>query len=519
MADSLYKDDTTQESVFPKNVLNTIPDKRNDDAFYTLIVKKDNYFDTVDRYIPLDVVSDFSVEGSSDVTSYPLITGDIMSDHKYDNPKSVSISGKFSLNGKFNDSFVQGGNVASRLVNIEDYFFACRKYGKLMSIVCISNDGTRFSMLDNLTFTSIRFKRDYNSMEYSFSLKEVYFFEADTDIQVAENVQDPNAVTLGDFESLDFTKEVLSTENVDKWAVNIMHQNGLIEQSFIDMFNKNAKLWGNLNSTAFDVALYASGGALVAGSTVAFVLSLTNPFTAIAAGTIGLLMCIFSFADLVRRNKLIKPFKGYDNDADNEREIKRFLRVISTIENQISNAADNLGIRCYGLSSSAKKQKMYLTIDNTIYAFYFEKQSTGFWSLAVTDIDENPIASNSNKLIGFKDIFELKKADAMFKTSSGTCVYIINLALSYLDLPEDQLKAVLEDQWKNGGSAYLGYTEDEMKSKDNPPSDLVSRFKNEGVYKDITKFIVVATKQDMEKAKDEFVDNIEACFEGDLYND
>lgn len=511
MADSLYKDETTQGSVFPKNVLNTIPDKRNDDAFYTLIVKKDNYFDTVDRYIPLDVVTDFSVEGSSDVTSYPLITGDIMSDHKYDNPKSVSISGKFSLNGKFNDSFVQGGNVASRLVNIEDYFFACRKYGKLMSIVCISNDGTRFSMLDNLTFTSIRFKRDYNSMEYSFSLKEVYFFEADTDIQVAENVQDPNAVTLGDFESLDFTKEVLSTENVDRWAVNVLYQNGLIEDSFVEMFNKNPSFSGN--------AKYSAGlawtGFYAGLATTLATLIVPNPISAV----VGIFLLIVTLPDIIKHGKWIEPFKAYDNDADNEREIKRFLRVISTIENQVSNAADNLGIRCYGLSSSAKKQKMYLTIDNTIYAFYFEKQSTGFWSLAVTDIDENPIASNSNKLIGFKDIFELKKADAMFKTKDGTCVYIINLALSYLDLPEGQLKAVLEDQWKNGGSAYLGYTEEEMKSKDNPPSDLVSRFKEEGVYKDITKFIVVATKQDMEKAKDEFVDNIEACFEGDLYND
>ena len=511
MADSLYKDETDTEAVFPKNVLNTIPTKRNDDSFYTLVVKKDNYFDTVDRYIPLDIVTDCSIEGTSDITSYPLITGDIMSDHKYDNPKTVSLSGVFSLNGKFNDSFVQGGNATSRLVNIEDYFFACRKYGKLMSLICVSSDGTRFSMLDNLSITSIRFKRNYNSMEYSFNFKEVYFFEADTDIQVSENVKDPNALTLGEFESLDFTKQVLSAENVDKWAVQVLYQNGLIEDSFIKMVSETGKLNSTVNYN-FGLAWVGFYGGL---ATTLATLIFPNPVSVV----VGAFLLIITLPDIIKHGKWIEPFKGYDNDVDNDREINRFLKVITTIESQVSYAADNLGIRCYGLSSNLKKQKMYLTIDNTIYAFYFEKLSTGFWGLSVTDIDENPIASNSNKLIGFKDLFQLKKADAMFKTSQGTYVYVINLALQYLDLPDDQLKAVLEDQWKNGESAYLGYTEDEMKAKDNPPSDLVSRFREEGVYKDLTKFIIVATKQDMEKVKDDFNDNIEACFKKDIYND
>lgn len=511
MADSLYKDETTEESVFPKNILNTIPAKQNDDSFYTLIVNKDNYFDTVDRYIPLDIVTDCSVEGTSDITSYPLITGDIMSDHKYDNPKTVSLSGTFSLNGKFNASFAQSGNVTSRLVNIEDYFFACRKYGKLMSLICISSNGTRFSRIDNLSITSIRFKRNYNSMEYTFSFKEVYFFNADTDIQVSENVENPNALTLGEFESLDFTKEVLSTESVDKWAVQVLYQNALIEESFIKMVNANATLSGNV---LYNEVLAGIGYDIGIALTLA-TLIWPNPVTPV----VGLFLLAITLPDIIKHGKWIEPFKAYDNDADNDREINRFLRVISTIESHVSRVADSLGIRCYGLSSNLKKQKMFLTIDNTIYAFYFEKLSTGFWSLAVTDIDENPIASNSNKLIGFKDLFQLKKADGMFKTNQGTYVYIINLALQYLDLPDDQLKAVLEDQWKNGDCSYLGYTEDEMKAKDNPPSDLVSRFREEGVYKDLTKFIIVATKQDMEKAKDDFVSNIEACFEKDLYND
>lgn len=527
--------DYKTKSTISSNILNTIPKEANADSFYTMIVEADKQgFDSVDRYIPLDLVNSMRVDAQSDITSYPLVTGDIMSDHKYDQPKTVSISGMFSLNGKFNSAFSTAGDGGSRLKNIEEYFFAVRKYGKLIAITCISHDGTRFTSLDNLAISSMSFERKYNSINFSFTLKEVYFFSAESDVEISENLDDPNAVTLGDFKQLDFTEEVLTTDAVDQMTIEQLSSAGLIASSFgegfLDMVNQ-AVVTGI--SVAVGVLIYTliinalvHFGVITAAAGITALSGLAAvgavPVVGWVAIGIAVVVGIATFAKMiynwVKKGQLISEFVGYDNKTDMQNESNRFVRVLLNVRSQFNKVANSMGIKCYGFTSNSVKQEMYLTIDDEIYQFNIEKGIDGFWGMKVAKIDGTSIETkNTAKMVGKEDVLSLKRSDAIFRTKNYTGVYLVNKAYALLSLSDDDLKKMLDDAWKNKKCDFLGYTQDEMKNADNPPSDLVTRFRQDGVYKDLTQFVLVVTNTNLEKSQKEFENAIYNCFKKEAY--
>ena len=58
-----------------------------------------NEEDTQLTTLILDTVKDNSINLSSTVTTHPMVNGDIVADHMYNNPSNENISGTFSLNG------------------------------------------------------------------------------------------------------------------------------------------------------------------------------------------------------------------------------------------------------------------------------------------------------------------------------------------------------------------------------------------------------------------------------------
>lgn len=537
--------DEETKSAIATQLLNTLPNSQPDDSFYTLIVNGDNQgFDSETRYIPLDVVSSVSISASSDITTYPIINGDIISDHKYDQPKTVEISGTFALNGKWaskaNTTFAFSGDKSSRLKNIEDYFFALRKYGKFISLVSSMNGGTRFTTLDNLAITNLRFTRNFNSMGFTINLKEIYTYENDNELDILENVSDPTLPCLGAFKSCDFAKDVLTYEGVDQMTIEALSDAGLIAASFAEAFYdivKNQTIAAIGIAAAiiiFKILVYALAKFQIISTATAALLNAGGASLAVAgtipvigwviigvAALIAVGCVVFSLIKFIKRQSLISEFVAYDSEAENQNESDRFVKVLQTVRSSFNSLVNSNNIKFYNFTSNNSKQTTYLTIDDTIYQFYAEQIANG-WSLKVTNASDNNSdvnTKNTTRLVGSGNLFGLKRSDAIFHTDKNTYVYILNKATVYDEYTDDDLKTMLVDAWKNGQLGYLGYTAEEMKEEmnDTLANELVTKFRNDGIYKDLTKFVFVVTNVKLDELEDALKDTISNCFKKEVY--
>ena len=504
-----------------------LPTSQNQDSFYTLVVDADNQgFDNVKRYISLDKVDSLSLNSDSDITSYPLLTGDTMSDHKYDHPKTIQLRCEFSLNGRFNNSFVEGSYSSNRLKNIETYFEAVQKYGKTMSLICGLKNGTRFRQRDNLIIQSIQYEYGLNNIKMNLGLKEVYFFESGSDIEVSEYEGDPNLPTLAEFKTLDFSEDIIGQSNTAEMAIRALNDNGLIQKEFAEDIANNNSYWrgvaiieiGKVAAVLLALAAVMAvkiAAAVAATTGVAATLSATAVsvpvvgaiIVAVAAIAIGVGVMIHNAIERDRKSKLIQEFTYYSNHDQESEEFARFMRYIKTVQDAFDEIASNNDIKCYGFSSNTNKQEMYLSIDDNIYQFDFEQNVNKRWQMRVTKIgntEEQIDLKGNTAMTGNRDFLSLKFGDALFHTKNYVYVYLINKAYVLEDYDDSQLGEILNNSWKAGNCGFLGYTKEEMdKDKENPPtSDLVAKFRNEGIYKDLTQFELVVTDVDMSKLKE-----------------
>lgn len=514
------------------SISKTLPtyDTRNSEAFYTLVIDADNQgFDDVTRYIAIDYCSGITINSSSDITTYPLLTGDILSDHKYDEPVTINLDCVFSLNGKFRDSFTGYESKMSKLKNIENYFESVKKYGKTISLIYSSNGYEMFQKRDNLIIKSLTFKPAINSISVSMTLQEVYFFTSTTEIAVAEYV-DENLPTYSQFTTLDFTEDVLGSQEVYRLVQNTMLDLGLISKDFFTGLTNIISLGlidfdANMVEGIIDFAVISgfitavAVGVIVtslvkAGVITAVSVLASNPLGWVVGGVLliaGFGWCIYKLIKNAKRQSLINSFRLYTLTNQMVDESNRYCETLKKCQEAMDEVAENENLKIYGFSSNINKQDMYLSIDSNTYNFYFEKDSNTLnWTMKVTKIattEEEIKLNGSSEMIGKNGIFALETKDALFHTDNFVRVYLINTALSLLD-DDESLKSFLNDEWKKGTITYLNYTDEQIADTENPPSDLLSRYKKDGLYKDLTKYYIIVTDTDIEKLTNKLKDGI-----------
>lgn len=515
------------------SISKTLPtyDTRNSEAFYTLVIDADNQgFDDITRYIAIDYCSSITINSSSDITTYPLLSGDILSDHKHDEPLTINLDCIFSLNGKFKDSFTGYESKMSKLKNIENYFESVKKYGKTISLIYSSNGYEMFQKRDNLIIKSLTFKPAINSISINMTLQEVYFFTSTNEIAVAEYV-DENLPTYSNFTTLDFTEDVLGSQKVYEIVQKTMLDLGLISKDFfnglvnvitlglidfdatmVEGIIDFAVISGFIVATAVGVVV----GALVKAGIISAVSVLaTNPLGWVVAGALliaGFGWMVYKMIKFFKRKALINSFRFYTLTNQMVDESNRYCETLQKCQDAMDDVANDENLKIYGFSSNINKQDMYLSIDSNTYNFYFEKDSNTLnWTMKVTKIastEEEIKLNGSSEMIGKKGIFALQTKDALFHTKNFVRVYLVNTALSLLDYDDETLKSFLNDEWKKGSITYLNYSDEEIKDIDNPPSDLLSRFKKDGLYKDLTKYYLIVTDTEIEKLTDKLKDTI-----------
>ena len=157
----------------------------------------------VERYFDLDLCSQRTVQSDATIASYPVQNGVTVSDHMFRNPRTLSLSGAFSLNGaavyEGTDSYdktnltetegnmpwdewfaAEGSGLkdfgsSNRLKSIQTFFEWIQEKGILCRVMMASANGAapRFKVREKMALRSISWTERNNSMDFSFGFYEV----------------------------------------------------------------------------------------------------------------------------------------------------------------------------------------------------------------------------------------------------------------------------------------------------------------------------------------------------------
>lgn len=393
---------------------------------YRLVVKAT--IDNEEQVYEFDVVERNSVTLSSDITNHPIVNGDIIADHMYRNPIQLSVNGKFSLHGNKATEYV--GDYNDRLANIQDTFERIMNEGIFCTLYKLNraDDSTmRFKQRDNMILTNIVWTEHQNSVDFSFTFVEALTVDIET-VTYEVDVTDPNLPALTDASTLDFTDTLLNWEEIDQLVLKILISNYLITEEFLN---------DALTKVVQGAVIGTSAGVVIGIAALKVIYAICGSIPVwgwIAAVAItGVLLIVGAIAGLCKAWKKrkaqkeygIKAFEYYKNDRKNQREVERFCNFIGTVHKNLEYLEDVMQL--YGIAKN-ENQECMVYIDDKYYIFTFMKNNTTLkYSLTVTNIDGQTIASQA-ELTGFVHIGECTSSNYLFRTSGGGFyVYIMNL--------------------------------------------------------------------------------------------
>lgn len=371
------------------------------------------------RSIVLDTLDDVTVNGQSRVTEQPMVSGDTISDHMYNQPKTMSIKGTICMNDS-KVTVIDGKG--SKLANFQELFERINKEGVKCDIVKISinnDDDIRFLHRQNMVLQSYGWVENINSLDYSLNFKEILTvqikeYDVDPDDNYLPNVSEPN--------TLSFTTSLIDWDTIDKSIIKILKDNKLVTDMFLQ----------NLGSLGIET-LKAIVGAVVVASIVGIM-------AAIGASTAGIGLVIIAavyatwtfvkgiwnfFSSLVKQNQLyqIRKFTWTNNDKKNEAEIKRFADFIDSIHKEFEKLNDVIHI--YQMSSN-EDQECMIGIGDNYYIFTFTKNNVdGNYSLLVKDVKDTTRSSKTNISSSPVSFDQLNNNNQLFIADNNASVYLL----------------------------------------------------------------------------------------------
>lgn len=389
--------------------------------FAIQITFNDEYLDenssirTKERVILLDAVTEPSSSASNTLPNHPIVSGDMISDHSYKNPLTLSFNASIALkghNGAALDDVSLGPQDAIEI------FDKIRTRAYLCTIVKINTNNDkdiRFARYPNMVITSTVSTERLNTVTIQFQwqqvmLAEVQDYAVDISDEFLPNVTEPT--------TLSFTNSIIDYSAIDKAVIDYMLSADLIDTKFLD-FVKSA-------GATYLVGIGA--GAATAGILIS-VFGASGPVGWIAGGVVAsVILTACAVKALIKVGKRakykVKAFKYKKNTQKQKQEVKRFTDFIEGLHEHFEQL--NNFIAVYQVASD-EEQECMVNIDNQYYVFTFTRNTTsGGYSLKITDPINNDgyVGGTTNVFAGISDFSSCTKDNAIL-TTSGSYVYLI----------------------------------------------------------------------------------------------
>lgn len=438
--------------IYNKRELQTIREKINKDVSIALfedvnsnVSSSEEYrlvmctiLDNTQYYFEFDTISEVSISTDSELTTHPLVTGDILADHMYRNPAKMTVRGKFSLQGHKRYNYQGGGN---RLSNIETIFERIKNEGILSKLITIKGkelESLRFKERDRMALTSISWTENINSLEFTFQFNEVLLADVQTQTY-QQDVTDTNLPVLSDVLTLDFTDTFLDWDQVTKIVIQALQDAGLVSDEFLRYAIETAQ-----KDALIGAGIGAVGGAIAAVVGLKVLASigvaLSVPVVGWIIGGVAIIGCIVfgliaGIKSINRQNEIrkaeqmykIEQFKLYEDDERNRQNVERFANYIGNIHLQLESLEN--AIQIYGIGEN-EPQECITYIDDKYYTFKFIKNNvSNKLTLTITSVNDNKVERDISDIESYalSDISQCTTSNHLFRISgSGIWVYLLN---------------------------------------------------------------------------------------------
>jgi len=429
--------------------------------------------DNVDTTFYFDYVSENSVNSTIEITNHPLVSGDMIADHQYINPKTASFSGTFSLYGNkkgysilyskgkpvddvLNNSkmdrfksnnYVDTDTIESRsygttyndrLAYIEDIFEKIQKDGIHCNLVKMSlnRDSSRFKVRKNMILTSITWTEHQFSVDFDFGFTEALTAEVPVEDEYFVDDTDEDLPLLTEPVQRSAINELLDKTETTKQIIYMLQNEDLIKADFLNALDY-ARFAGQ--SYLIGMAVGAAVG-IVALQVIAGVcggLSAAVPVGTIIAAAIAVTAAtiagIWAFVRKCKKGAKynVKEFRHYKKMSKQQEEEDRFFKFIADTISTLDVLDDHLTLLEFDADI---QQQCLVTIDNILYAFTFKRATeNSVYSLSVDKLDEEGNTINERQITNIYEssvssLYSCNESTLLFSIKeTNTQVYLCNL--------------------------------------------------------------------------------------------
>ena len=393
-----------------------------------------NVISKTPKTILLDSIEDVQVDESSQLTTHPIVTGDMVADHMIKEPCSMTISGELSMNGSDNINF---DGFKPTLKACQETFGKIKNNAYMCSItkLAMSTNEVRFLQRENMVLTSIQWTERVNSLAFTLTFTQALV----TNVQEYEvDMQDENLPAVVEPATLSFSSTLMDWDQVDRLVIDTCATEGLTTDEFMTMLKSTGTsflIGGTAVGAAILIAYVAACASIPVAGWIVGVVSLAVAGVAIIG--YGIYSAIKSAVN--SRKYRINQFKKYKDDKKNQAEVERFANFIGDIHNQLMKLNDVFYV--YQISSN-EPQECMLSISDEYYIFAFEKNNVNnMWTVNVTmpARDDSVVAANKSIDCAKTSYADCNSGNALFRASgSGAYVYLVYVRNE--DLAADDLR-------------------------------------------------------------------------------
>ena len=280
----------------------------------------------------LDNVSDTSLTLSSTITEHPIINGDIVADHMYDNPASMTIE------GDFDESVMSFEKIQKIFEDLKTFGIPLRITKQKLG----SDSKAMFQTRENMVLQSISWGEKISTMHFSFSFHQILVVDV---TEETEFVDDELAPLTTDLKTLNFTDLYLDTDLLKAQVLQVLRDEDLIDGKMLESFS--SFYWG---SVKFFTELVAK----------------LNPIG-------NIILSIRNFIKFIKKKRTKYNFKWSLSKKKNQQRMADLEQFLNEVVNEVKQL--NTKIRINALVEN-RPQSCHFTIGEQSCYFKFMTETT-----------------------------------------------------------------------------------------------------------------------------------------------
>lgn len=333
----------------------------------------------------VNTVDPVSTNTSSTITRHPVPSGDMIADHMFRNPITMTISGTFSSHNE-TARLVFGDASSSWLASVQALFETIKNEGIRCTIskITYGNESKiKFQKRENMVLQSISWTEHIDSLDFTFNFEETMVIDID-DVKPASNDEGNLIFTNPVYQS--FSSTLFDMNVVKKLIYDQLIASGMLEEAF---FQKTMTYGAGATAgivagigTYIGVSAIAGTAAGTAVLTTIGGAALATPVGWVAAAVVvgviiaGVVINAIKQANSQNNKFKYKPWRLTGNQAEDEQRVGEFITFWDDLIKQLQTSADEfISVFQFPKIQDDQNQIMVLSVGDEIYDFEIVKNS------------------------------------------------------------------------------------------------------------------------------------------------